>query len=294
MRMRYIILLLCSFFALSCSEVRIPAAESGLVVEGWIENGRHPIVIVTTSVPTTTEYQDWNSLYEHLVRWARVTIYDGETSEILTGKYNDDYFPPYIYTTSKVRGEVGKTYWLSVEYEDMVATAVTTIPEPVELEYLKVGETSAGYKIMAGLKDRPETKDYYRFFTMVEGVDSTYFPSLMGLIDDSVLGGGVNEVMVNGPFTTMLDDMERSPTTYMPDDTVRLRISSMSESMFNYWSDYDDIVALSSNPFFPVNKKIRSNISSGMGYWAGYGSSYYRVSIADSLALGRVWPSASE
>ena len=101
-------------------------------------------------------------------------------------------------------------------------------------------------------------------------------------------------MMVNAPFMTMLDDMERSPTTYMPDDTVRLRISSMSESMFNYWSDYDDIVALSSNPFFPVNKKIRSNISSGMGYWAGYGSSYYRVSIADSLARGRVWPSASE
>ena len=46
---------------------------------------------------------------------------------------------------------------------------------------------------------------------------------------------------------------------------------------------------LTGYPFFPVNKKIRSNVSSGMGYWAGYGSSYYKVSIADSLALGRVW-----
>jgi hypothetical protein len=78
----------------------------------------------------------------------------------------------------------------------------------------------------------------------------------------------------------------------LENDVVRLRFSTMEEVIFDYWTDYDDVTSLSSNPFFPVNKKIRSNVSSGMGYWAGYGSSYYRVSIADSLALGRVWPAA--
>jgi group I intron endonuclease len=62
------------------------------------------------------------------------------------------------------------------------------------------------------------------------------------------------------------------------------RISMLGD----YWMDYDDIASLAANPFFPVNKRIRSNVSSGMGCWAGYGSSYYRVSIADSLAQGRV------
>ena len=77
--------------------------------------------------------------------------------------------------------------------------------------------------------------------------------------------------------------------SYLEDDIVRIRFSSMDETSFNYWADYDDVTTLSTNPFFPVNKKIRSNISSGMGYWAGYGSSYYRISILDSLAMGRVF-----
>lgn len=292
--MRYILMLLLNLFLLSCTKVKIPAVASGLVVEGWIENGRHPIVMVTTSVPTASQYQDWETLYDHLVRWARVTIYDGENTEVLTGKYNSDYFPPYIYTTSRIVGEVGKKYWLTVEYSDLIATAVTTVPAPVDLEYIKVKDVSGEYKVVAGLKDDVQNKNYYRFFTMIEGTDSTYYPSLLGLIDDSVLNEGVNEVMVNGAFQSMSNDIDRSPTVFGADDVVRIRFSTMDESMFNYWTDYDDIVALSNNPFFPVNKKIRSNVSSGMGYWAGYGSSYYKVSIADSLALGRVWPSVSE
>ena len=290
MRFRYIIYMIVCLCCFGCTDAKIPAAESGLVVEGWIENGRHPVVIVTTSVPTTTEYQDWESLYDHLVRWAKVTISDGEQSVVLTGKYSDDYFPPYIYTTARIMGEVGKTYWLTVEYEGMVATAVTTIPEPVELEYVKVKAVEAGYKIVAGIRDDKTVKNYYRFFSMVEGADSTYVPSLLGLIDDSVLTDDVNEAFVNGAYKAMTDSISRSPIQYLKDDVVKIRFCNMEETAFNFWTDYEDIAALSASPFFPVNKKIRSNVSSGMGCWAGYGSSYYRVSIADSLAQGRVLP----
>ncbi len=290
MRLRYIIYMIVILCCFGCTDAKIPAAESGLVVEGWIENGRHPVVIVTTSVPTTTEYQDWESLYDHLVRWAKVTISDGEQSVVLTGKYSEDYFPPYIYTTARIVGEVGKTYWLTVEYEDMTATAVTSVPEPVELEYVKVKEVEAGYKIVAGIRDDKSVKNYYRFFSMVEGADSTYVPSLLGLIDDSVLTDDVNEAFVNGAYKAMTDSISRSPIQYLKDDVVKIRFCNMEETAFNYWTDYEDIAALSASPFFPVNKKIRSNVSSGMGCWAGYGSSYYRVSIADSLAQGRVLP----
>ena len=290
MRLRYIIYMIVILCCFGCTDAKIPAAESGLVVEGWIENGRHPVVIVTTSVPTTTEYQDWESLYDHLVRWAKVTISDGEQSVVLTGKYSDDYFPPYIYTTARIVGEVGKTYRLTVEYEGMTATAVTSVPEPVELEYIKVKEVEAGYKIVAGIRDDKSVKNYYRFFSMVEGADSTYVPSLLGLIDDSVLTDDVNEAFVNGAYKAMTDSIPRSPIQYLKDDVVKIRFCNMEETAFNYWTDYEDIAALSASPFFPVNKKIRSNVSSGMGCWAGYGSSYYRVSIADSLAQGRVLP----
>lgn len=290
MRLRYIILFIFSLSIWGCSDVGIPSVESDLVIEGWIEEGKHPIVMVTTSLPTMTEFQDWETLYDHLVRWAKVTIDDGEETVVLTGKMNRKYFPPYVYTSAHIIGEAGKTYRLTVEYEGMVATASAVIPESVPLEYVKVAEAADGYKIFAGLKDDAESKNYYRLFSMIEGVDSTYAPSFLGLIDDDILADGVNEVAVNGAYVSDFGAAQRSPLSYKEEDVVRFRLSSMTEEIYNYWEDFDDVSGLSSNPFFPVNKKIRSNVSSGMGYWAGYGSSYYRVSIADSLAQGRVLP----
>ena len=287
---RDFIYIACLILALvGCSEVVIPVGSPEIVVEGWIEDGGFPVVIVTTSVPASTEYQDWTSLESHLVRWAKVSVYDGETEVVLTGMVNKDYFPPYIYTTSRMKGEAGKTYRLKVEYSGRVETAETTIPASVPIEYVRVVEVDDGYGIVAGIRDDRATKDYYRFFSMVEDVDSTYVPSFLGLIDDAVLGEGLNEVYVNSSFNANWKFMQRPATHFLSDDVVRFRLSTMDEVSFNYWSDYDDIVALSNNPFFPVNKKIRSNVSSGMGYWAGYGSSYHKVSIPDSLKAGRVF-----
>ena len=287
---RVLICLLAMVLAGCATDVVFSQDSPEIVVEGWIEDGGFPVVIVTTSVPVSTDYKDWDTLMDHLVRWAKVSISDGEREVILTGKMDTDYFPPYIYTTARMRGEAGKKYSLKVEYGGRTETAETTIPSKVPLEYVKVLERTDGYGIVAGLKDNTETKDYYKFFTMVEGVDSTYVSSFLGLVDDVVLGEEVTDIAVNSTFVSNFNTIERSQVSYEEDDVVRVRFVTMDETSFNYWSDYDDVTILSTNPFFPVNKKIRSNISSGMGYWAGYGSTYYRVSIADSLALGRFVP----
>lgn len=287
---RVLICLLAMVLAGCATDVVFSQDSPEIVVEGWIEDGGFPVVIVTTSVPVSTDYKDWDTLMDHLVRWAKVSISDGEKEVILTGKMDTDYFPPYIYTTARMRGEAGKKYSLKVEYGGRTETAETTIPSKVPLEYVKVLERTDGYGIVAGLKDNTETKDYYKFFTMVEGVDSTYVSSFLGLVDDVVLGEEVTDIAVNSSFVSNFNTIERSQVSYEEDDVVRVRFVTMDETSFNYWSDYDDVTILSTNPFFPVNKKIRSNISSGMGYWAGYGSTYYRVSIADSLALGRFVP----
>lgn len=287
---RVLICLLAMVLAGCATDVVFSQDSPEIVVEGWIEEGGFPVVIVTTSVPVSTDYKDWDTLMDHLVRWAKVSISDGEKEVILTGKMDTDYFPPYIYTTARMRGEAGKKYSLKVEYGGRTETAETTIPSKVPLEYVKVLERTDGYGIVAGLKDNTETKDYYKFFTMVEGVDSTYVSSFLGLVDDVVLGEEVTDIAVNSSFVSNFNTIERSQVSYEEDDVVRVRFVTMDETSFNYWSDYDDVTILSTNPFFPVNKKIRSNISSGMGYWAGYGSTYYRVSIADSLALGRFVP----
>ena len=288
MKTRYMTYLISLLVAIGCHDVKLPEADPQIVVDGWIETGKGPVVMITTTVPVENVIGDEEDLKKYVVTWGKVTVSDGERKVVLTGMKNDDYFPPYIYTTSSIRGEAGKTYSMKVEYGGRTATAVTTIPEPVPLKDIKVKRgvnNTDGYYITASLEDDPDTKDYYKVFIRKSRKDSTYIPSFLGLINDEVLQGSEDEIPVNNTINSL--DKSQS-TLFSSDDFVFIRFCTLDETAYNYWSDFDDI-SMSSNPLFPVTSKIRSNISGGLGHWSGYGSSHYRVSIADSLALDRVW-----
>lgn len=272
-----------------CYDIFIPTSDPQIVVEGWIEDGGYPVVMLTTTVPVDRDIRDFNELKEYMIRWGKVTISDGTQEVVLTGKRNDDYFPPYIYTTAYMKGVPGRTYTIKVEYSGRTVYASTTIPEPKRLEYTKVvraAESDTLFYIAAGLKDDPSTRNYYKSFIMVSGLDSIPVPSFMGLIDDEVLSEGLDEIQINSSLKRM---GSQSTPFFSAGDKVVVRFCTLDENAFNYWSDFDDISSLSTNPFFPVTSQIRSNVRGGLGYWAGYGSVNYMVSIPDSLARGRIY-----
>ena len=101
---RLILIFACLLLQMGCTEdsYRIEADASDIIVEGWIEEGGFPVVILSRSMPVSTDYQNVDSLSDFIVRWAKVTISDGSDSIVLTGKYDKGYFPPYIYTTSTI------------------------------------------------------------------------------------------------------------------------------------------------------------------------------------------------
>lgn len=287
MKVKYVIYSFLLLVVMGCSDVKLPQSEPQLVIDGWIETGKGPVVMVTVTVPVDQEIGSEEDLKSYVVIWGKVTVSDGERDVILTGMKNDDYYPPYIYTTSSIRGEAGKTYSIKVEYGGRTATAVTSVPDAVPIGDFKVrkGDEGCGYYITATLKDDPRAKNYYKVFVRRNGKDSTYVPSFLGLINDEVLSDGADEILINNA----IDNMEQSAGTYFSDDDdVFIRFSSIDEAAYHYWSDFDGIT-MSRNPLFPVTSRIRSNITGGLGHWSGYGSSYYRVSIADSLALDRVY-----
>ena len=86
--MKKILIALALLLTAACTPFWQPEGEERLVVEGWIDAGGFPIVMVTTSVPTSTEYQSIDDQKNHLVRHAKVTFSDGESSVILTGMDN--------------------------------------------------------------------------------------------------------------------------------------------------------------------------------------------------------------
>ena len=260
----------------ACTDAVIPYSSPQIVVEGWIEDGGAPVVIVTTSVPVSSEKQELSSLEDNVVRWATVSVSDGEKEVFLTGKKNDDYFPPYIYTTAMLTGEVGKTYKLKVKYSGLTVESETVIPPTRELEYLRVEESDGKYVLMAGLEDNRQTKDYYKFFIRVYGRDSVFASSFPGLIDDEILSDGLNEISIRNTYAVSTVQKD-SAVFFNRGDRVGVKFSAMNKEGYEYWEDFDDVASLSVNPLFPVTKKIRSNIKGGLGYWIGYGSSYYYI-----------------
>ena len=278
----YLLLMIASLCACAGSGISEPQKPL-LVVEGWIEDGDFPVVLLTKTMPITGEMQqvDFEDL-DYLVRYAKVTVSDGENSVVLTGKYDAGYMPPYIYTTSHLRGKVGKTYWLTVEYDDYHATAVTTIPSRAKVDTFKLelrGQYSSRYQITACFTDNPSEKNYYQFFTRVGTKSKQFMASYLGSIDDEVLNG-YTEVPVYAAHQLM--KYEYSPY-FSVDDTVTVKFAQVDEVSFRFWDEYTKSQSTAGNVFFATSSSVAGNIKGGMGYWCGYGSTnYYFVSRSNA------------
>lgn len=268
----------------ACTPSWQPEGEEKLVVEGWIDDGGFPIVMVTTSVPTSTEYQSIDAQKDHLVRRAPVTVSDGENSVSLTGMSDKGYFPPYIYTTSDMRGVAGKTYTLTVEYAGMTATASTTIPATVPLDslwYVPSCDDAGKYNLKARFSDPEGSEDYYRLFVKVAGKDNSYVASYMGCLRDSDLARPAEVAVMRGLSVDNESSWAWNPASYEKGDRVSVRFCRMDRTSYDFWSSYDRVVSLSVHPVFPATYNPEYNVSGGIGYWCGYGVAEYSITIGE-------------
>lgn len=251
----------------ACSKTE-GAGESWLVVEGWIENGDHPVVLVSESIGIATGREmAAKDLLEHVAKWAKVTVSDGTQTEVLTGIPDTRYFPPYVYTTSKITGEVGKTYTLKVEYKDYKVEASTRIPKPVPIDTVYVQSvTDSIASLRIGFTDPPETGQYYKVFTKTENRDSHYHPSAMTNLSDESLDG-YTEVFLYS--TQRLMDYVDFPNIRLG-DVLWIKLCTMDRKSFDYWDNFE--IMLASNAFsMYFESDLDSNLDGAQGYWAGYG-----------------------
>ncbi len=284
--MKHIECIICMLLLMLLSACQSPyttSLQEDIIVEGWIESGSGPVVILTKSM--ILEEMQSQTEGDVLLPWAKVTVSDGIDSVVLTGGINHDYFPPYVYTTSHMKGEAGKTYWLRVEYGNRVATAKTTIPYPQALEGLHVSKASDSlYQITASFMDNPLSKDYYLFQTRIFNKENRYYPAFLGLIDDELLKDDVlyrHQVQPGIHFMTAGVDNYRP--YYKEGDSVLIKFSKIDELSYRVQQSINEIVAFSSNPAFVTDLDLYSNIDGGSGFWCGYGVTQYRVVIADSI-----------
>ena len=159
-----------------------------IVVEGSIDSGEPAVVVLTQMLPYGSDTEEGPlNMKEIVIRWATVSLSDGERSEMLVGKIDTNYTPPYIYAGSSIRGEPGKKYTLTVKYSGRTLTAETVVPEPVPIRKYEVIPSQTNdtlYSIKIYFEDNPERKDYYKVFAKVKNSDNRYFPAFMGNLSD--------------------------------------------------------------------------------------------------------------
>lgn len=274
--------LILSFILYSC--VREEVDHTKMVVEGWIDAGKHPIVMLHTSYSLSLSEPDSTTLLDilkqHMVLFGKVVIFDGEDSVILTGRVDTNYLPPYIYTTTKIIGEVGKTYSLHAKYKEFSAKAKTEIPKIASLDSIRVTNLNQKMNVV-GYANHLEVGETY--ILMARTTDQRQYKICpMGTFRASSTR---SIITINNPID-FTGEGAILQTLFPKTDSVEISIkfAKIGEAEFQMWDSYIAQKLTQGMFFMETYSNIISNIENGNGYWCGMGASEYSISLEkDSL-----------
>lgn len=281
-------IILSGFGFLACStEVIYQPVSQKMVVEGWIENGEAPVVIVSQLLPIGVVVDSFD-LWNVPIRFARVAVSDGENEYVLTGRPDGRYLTGYAYSTNELRGEVGKEYVLTVSYEGKVLTARTSILPPVQLQNVRISPISPGdtlCQISATILDSKPIKNYY-LIRVRQGSAEAFCPSMGGVFEDALLTTPETRIPIYKPVKigNMKSIKNKTPffTTYEP---VEVRLCNIQQSPFYFWAEFMNVAINASNPIYPSVDNLPGNITGGLGIWYGAGISTVYLNISDSIRI---------
>jgi hypothetical protein len=255
----------------------LPDESSKLVVEGWIENGRIAEVVLSHSAPYFSSI-DSVSLPDFAESHAKVTLFSEQGEEILTLKPNQAYFPPLVYQSVEMTGESGMGYAIEIVLTGDTITAVTTIPDPVNLDsvwFSTEPELELKGRIWIRFTDDGTKENYYRLLYKRKGKDSTYVAANLSTFSDGLFNGKTVELGFLKGYSSMITLEEEN--FFEIGDTISVKFCTIDREQFTFWNVYQNQVLAAANPLATSNNQLKSNIKGGLGIWTGYGANYYLI-----------------
>jgi hypothetical protein len=300
--------------------VELPTTEPRLVLEGSIETGGPPIVILTRTqsyfAPT-----DLASISEIFVKDAIVIVSDGITTDTLDQICSSDIpdalldeagaatgLDPAllanadicVYTdlelllggTPAIIGVEGRTYSLAVQADGKTATSVTSIPftAPLDSTWFELAQQepdddTLGF-IHATLSDPDTMGNAYRWYAKRinagsdgQPKDDAFRAPFFSVFEDRYVNGLTFDFSYNrgsSPYSTAQDDENEERGYFKVGDTVVVKFTSIGIKEFDFYNTYYNNVATQGDIFSnPAN--ARSNITGGLGVWAGYAFAFDTV-----------------
>ncbi len=271
----FITLIICfiaTIFTACEPEMDLNTYNPEIVVEGIVENGRFPTVMLSITIPIDMQL-DSAEIASIPITWAKVTVSDGENEEVLTGMRNKEKLLQFEYQALHMRGETGKTYSLKVEYSGRTLTAKTTIPEDPSLEYIKtekVINSDSLYSFSCKIEN-PQDSDYYLFQVKLANDSDVFRPCFLGAYEKST----INENPI--PIYNSIRIEEDYSIYFDANKTYIVKLCKIGKTEYTFWKDYFNQILGTANPVYPVTSNLQSNINGGLGIWYGCGSKNYRI-----------------
>jgi hypothetical protein len=285
--------LLTALMFLSCEkkiEFKLKEAPELLVVDASIEDGLDPFIVLTKSINYFSKVSI-DIIGRSIVNDAEVWITEGTKTHKL--RRYDQQFGGYVYSyytsdavnpSTAIKGEIGKTYQLKINWQGKEYTSTTTIPRSKKtidsLWWTKAPntpDTSTKVVVMARITDPPIFGDYGRYFTSVNNGD--FFPGLNSVFDDALVNGSVYTVNVDKGVDRNTDINFEEFNFFKRGDTVVIKFSSIDKATYDFWRTVEFSYQSIGNPFSSPTKII-GNISNGaLGYFGGYANQYKTLVI---------------
>ncbi len=265
----------------ACSQYE-PVSNPDIVVEGWIDAGGHPIVLIHKAYALANsnpqiEFRD--IIQEQLIPFGRVTVIDGMDSVVLTGRLDTNYMPPYRYSTTEVIGQEGKTYKLRVQFDQWDATSTTTIPKVIQWDSLAVYQASENLMGIHGYLSNIQEDDY--FIAMVKKLQKKQFEICpMGVFSGKQAENGHLRIDIYDPASDANQGILNKFFFPQNDSTIySIKLARIDAESYAFGDSYASLRLSQGNLFMTVFKNVETNINGGLGYWSGMGADIINVPV---------------
>ena len=106
----------------------------------------------------------------------------------------------------------------------------------------------------------------YIFFIYV------FLPSFLGTVNGTMVTGET-EIPV---FQAYKLEMDAYTPYFTMNDEVSVKFAHMDSVTYEYWKINEELQVLN-----PMYSNLPSNIRGGIGYWAGYGATFYHLKLTE-------------
>lgn len=273
-----LILLLAAFS--SCRKnvtVKLPEYTEKLVVEASIETGQPAQVLLSVTAPYFGNV-DLTDPTKFFVKGAFVTVSDGTQTDTLI-----EPFPAtgYYYQGSKVMGQVGKTYFLTIHANGKSYTATTSILNPIALDsiYTKHEKDSLGF-CWGHLTDPPGVGNCYRWFAKRLMQDQFFAAPFNSAFDDKFVDGKSFDFgYERPPQPDKHEEYNAEPDVsrgyYRVGDTIVVKFCTIGIPEYLFWRSYYDNKSSNGNPFSsPSNLQNTIQGDAAIGAFCGYSTTF--------------------